>query len=1014
MASGPGAGASQGVTVPPERRRTAAAALVATGLFLLLPLVPLVGADGVLTADIVADWTDHDGDGQPEHVWEVVFDAALSAQEVDDLLFSVQMLDLDGLSPSGWNLTAGNGLTSADKTTWTAVIPVMPEFGDVIDLEVSINGTVLEHRIVDVTAWNQPVADHEITIDTTWSLAQGYVDGNGTQSYDLDFTGRGWQRRVGSALEANELGHGTLVLVEYSEAGRIELDLDLTRVWRNLSATGSVVMSEVFEMVGDGDMVLITDDGAGRALTAAIEVVGASLNRSTIDGIVSEGFKLEGTGELWSDQIDGPDSWTNLSGDVSLLRVATWDVDGVRLLDFSELQATADMVVVNEDEEFDLDVNEMIVLELWEEGVRTEQRSLLDASGTLGVRGEDDNGSFQVNATVHSLRTDIRDGHQVTDDFHVDGIYSGSIAGTFGILRTVEWSGQSGNISGDLFPTNLIHQDSWLNVTLGGPFGVGATHNETDEWIASPVDWENRTMRLKWTQTGADPSTGDEWYERSPIEQDPVPPLIDSPLGSIDLTREAGLVPAQLRPSDRVLLADAEGVAIEITALASSTVVRDGHALGVTTWSGEYAGGLGEASGSVIADGVLAGLLGDVKRSLPINTLGGSVTLGEQQTLARVLSPAIVTAEENTAPRITDVRLREARLINEDGGLVHLEVLVVDPEWNVVEVMADLSALGLGNVSLSDDGLLGDHTVGDDVWTMAFTYPGIMNGSVNVTVSARDWFGETDVSAPGAWVLRVVDRPPRLLDASTNRSSVARGGSVMVQIEAEDAAGVARVEVDWTDHGGWFEDLVEDEGLWTGVVTVPGTTTPGALPLVVRLTDAHGAVAVVTTGVMLGITNDGPRLEIMEPTSITRPAIGETTNVTLVVNVTDNDSITSVQGKLGELAPIGQSDEWIPFSQSEDALWWVTVQARSGLPAIVSVELRAFDVHGAQGTMETMIDVDDAPVDIGGGDPAGFARLVSEPVVLMSIIGVVVVGTAGGLIFVVMRGGGLADRFGDE
>ena len=77
-----------------------------------------------------------------------------------------------------------------------------PSFGDDISISVETSEASCE-RSFEVTMWNQPVMDHEITRETSWSLTSG-VDGTA-----LSVTGRGWQQRSDLNLEANELGNGT-------------------------------------------------------------------------------------------------------------------------------------------------------------------------------------------------------------------------------------------------------------------------------------------------------------------------------------------------------------------------------------------------------------------------------------------------------------------------------------------------------------------------------------------------------------------------------------------------------------------------------------------------------------------------------------------------------------------------------------------------------------------------------------------------------------------------------------
>ena len=103
-----------------------------------------------------------------------------------------------------------------------------------------------------------------------------------------------------------------------------------------------------------------------------------------------------------------------------------------------------------------------------------------------------------------------------------------------------------------------------------------------------------------------------------------------------------------------------------------------------------------------------SGLLGHVNRSfsLGLEDLGRNLTLTEEQAVGRILAPAVVASNENTAPSIdaSESGIREGLVVNEFGSLAHLEVMVVDAESNVERVEADLTGLGIGidPLSLSD------------------------------------------------------------------------------------------------------------------------------------------------------------------------------------------------------------------------------------------------------------------------------------------------------------------------
>ena len=91
------------------------------------------------------------------------------------------------------------------------ILPTIINLGDSISIDVSASETeIFCSRTIDITYWNQPINDHEITRTTTWMLEQTGGDG---QEYELEFTGRGWQLRTGNNLESNELGSGNLSII---------------------------------------------------------------------------------------------------------------------------------------------------------------------------------------------------------------------------------------------------------------------------------------------------------------------------------------------------------------------------------------------------------------------------------------------------------------------------------------------------------------------------------------------------------------------------------------------------------------------------------------------------------------------------------------------------------------------------------------------------------------------------------------------------------------------------------
>ena len=93
-----------------------------------------------------------------------------------------------------------------------------------------------------------------------------------------------------------------------------------------------------------------------------------------------------------------------------------------------------------------------------------------------------------------------------------------------------------------MFPVNVIHEQSWFNLTgvNGGNFfdgaGIGATHNKTWDYQVIYSDWNNRTVRLVWEETGRILQAVKNIPERSPIEQTAEPPEYEEALGNLTIS----------------------------------------------------------------------------------------------------------------------------------------------------------------------------------------------------------------------------------------------------------------------------------------------------------------------------------------------------------------------------------------------------------------------------------------------------------------------------------------------
>ena len=482
---------------------------------------------------------------------------------------------------------------------------------------------------------------------------------------------------------------------------------------------------------------------------------------------------------------------------------------------------------------------------------------------------------------------------------------------------------------------------------------------------------------------------------------------------------------------DRVDLLGSELMHLSITATSTGTVVRDGHTIPVTYWDGAY-GNEGSATGAVINEGILAGLIAEVTRNVTLDMdEGDSLEFGETQSLARVLSPSIITEGENTAPSIVSVSIREGAVTNEGAASVHLEVEVDDVDWNIRSVTADLSALSLGTITLNDVGLEGDISVHDETFTAEIQYPGVIDGDVSIQINvADDW-----VTTSESHDIQVINRLPRITTFAYSPNTVNRGDTTSVSIIANDGSGVTAVGVDTTEWGGNVTWLTLTDGMWAGDLLVPDSIPSGDQLLPVRLEDGAGGNGLTT---QFGTGEDLPSLHILnEGPQISEVTFYEDGNVistlgipltgsnqyTMTAVVTDLDPVTIVQARLGVIAPPGQSEIWIsmrddgigPDAVSGDGIWSVHVEVRPGVPGGVTT----FDIRGIdQQLAQTPVNDRTFSVELGstdGGEGGGQAVLesASQEWLIFGIIGLFVILAIVGITMWI-RGGGLKQMIPSE
>ena len=975
-------------------------------LLLLTPMTSIASAQDAPTVSITTDWSGSSALSN-EHAYILTFGDS-SAHDYDLTVQHVR--DAVDLAPS----IQTTFLEDTPTLTARVVLDSEIAWGDSVSIGVVINGhdnvplstPISVERTFTVGSWNQPMADHEVTTTTAWSLDQNYETTDGNQSFMLLFEGNGWQQRIGEVLSAYELGSGTLYTSERTNDSTTELSLELESFWKNETVTSGILTSQVIQAKGSGDILLqLVEDGVTTTINAT--VVDALLNRSDIDDVVTERLRMEAFGALMVDgEEDG--SLFDVDGDISLLLLETSDIDGVRVLEHVQIEATANMMFAEEGSEFNLELDQFETLERWEDGVRIDQRYLVRGDGTFGFEDEEDNSSMVVNGTVYTFHNQVEDGITLVDDVHVDGTLSGDVQGTFGMVQTIEQTGKQLNHTLVEHDVNVIHSETWFNVTgVGGSnffggSGVGSYYNDSYIYQATNADWGNRTVRLVWTETGPDPSSGDERPERSPIEREPAPPEVEEALGNISVGREAGLAPVPMETGDVIRLLAQDGIVLTVTAGQETIEPRDAKNLSVIQWSGEYSDGVsGSAQGSIVHKGPLTGLLASTTRSFEIEfgENGEVAILNESQAVDAILSPSVVSVDDNTAPQILELSLLEGLVFGEGASPAHLVAKIDDSDYNVVSVMVDLSSIGLGVVSMSDRGLNGDQVIGDNEWTTLVAVQGLEVGEVAVSVEATDEWGEADVLTT---TITVQNQAPRILSASIAPERVVRGGAVLMSLEVLDFHGVDSVVVDLREYGGQETDCTKLD-LWTCDVVIPEGMTPGLRLLKVRLTDDLGASILVTktqasehhfqpssTDVDLAVTveNTPPTITLATNEALERGT--SSSEQAIELRVEDADGILLVRADLGVLKPVGQNQRWVTLYDNGqgldkvagDGVYTATASVRKSTPISGhEIIVQASDSFGdATSPTSFVVFVDEADSSNLGSNDGGL------PITLIAIV----------------------------
>ena len=845
------------------------------------------------------------------------------------------------------------------------VLDTEPEFGDTVQISVTTFEATCS-RDLSITRWNQPMADHEITRETIWSME------GAEQVNSIDFEGRGWQKRTGDILESNELGNGTLVLDSMDGTQGLMLQLNLETIWLNETYDGVELLNQDFEMRGNGSLFLNTteeDDEGSSGFSVDVEVHEVLVLRSWEEGSSTERFLIDGTGWL---SFNGGDNNSTEGGfgQLSSFYWETWDEDDRRRLQHLQLEANATLRLDSgTNEYFSFDLDEFRILERWEDGIREDQHSLILGGGEFGFLIDDEFFQVEVNGTIPVIHFESLGGETVAETFRLDGTYDGDAEGSFGLIRRIVDSGSQENVTGAMFEVDKIENEFWFNVSATpiGPISEdwSAEHNLTYEYRVPQIDWWNRTIRYQYIEDNG--TVNNEYPESSPIISQAQPPEANR-IFENHISRETGSAPEILVPGDSFSLVGNDALILSVDVMSIVEGVMDGHNVTLAEWIGDY-GGDAYASGSVVNEGPLAGLLNEIHRWIDIsfsdNASSENLAFIEHQTVDRVLSPLVITEEENTPPALLSVGFREGRLLTE-GDSAHLEVLVYDFDTDVTAVSVDLTEIGLGVVELSDSGLLGDHTIHDDIWTVLVNYDGLQHGIIETSVTIDDFW----ISVVEEASIDITNAAPRMISLQFSPDSVVRGDIVDITVTAVDGHGIDSAAVDLLGVGGELSQLVETDGEWIGQFAVPAGMSPGERTIPIRITDGDGETVISVHTHAGGFPVDAPKLTIENEAPIIGDVVvfrdGETADTVhvpssgdpithfLEVAIEDPDGVSSAQAKIGRLAPIGSSEAWLLMVDdgtggdrvSGDGIYTLSFDVRTTLPeGNMTIEVRATDTY---------------------------------------------------------------------
>ena len=486
------------------------------------------------------------------------------------------------------------------------ILPEEPIFMDEIDISIETLEATCD-RSIRVTNWQQPISDHEITTNRTWSNSISSSEEN--SSTNLFFEGRGWQQRTGQTLISNELGTGNFELDSFED---IDIELDLDKVWLNQTYFEEELVGQEFEMRGNGTLFTIQN-----GIEISVNVTDALYNRTLLQESFTEHLIIDGNGFI--EIFDDSDNETlSLNGEISTFYFESFDSDGSRDYQQINLAASATSFIEFGDGDIELELEEFRFNDLWIYGVQEEQLFKYMGNANFNFIVEDEQPYIYANGTVDNLHFEERNGLIIVDTIRLDGTYSGDASGSFGLIRQIEDTVSQVNNSGVNFEVNKIQNEFWFNVSSISNFPIDqeltAEHNLTYEYTVPQSTWENPTIRYLYIEDNG--STSNEYPEVSPIQVEPERPQANS-MDYSPITKETGVSPEILFYGDRLVISNNIDFILSVLVKESREVIVDGHDVKVIDWIGDY-GNDTQASGSIINEGLLAGLFYQINRSVSL------------------------------------------------------------------------------------------------------------------------------------------------------------------------------------------------------------------------------------------------------------------------------------------------------------------------------------------------------------------------------------------------------------